>query len=302
MVRYSSNFFVFIFLCYVSLYLHAQNKNQPNLFDAQYRVINSEKYPMMTSDMKGFESDCDRSVFIDLINISLYRGIGYGGYEQKLSQKQSITGLLGICYWPDILSWSFNNTDDFYVHDKSNVNNGIHLNTWRWTDKRPNIPGPVLGAEFHWGLNEDIFHGFNVKIGYMFHNFTQNMSQILDTSSFGFYQNPLQNNRAIRVDQQVLHLGLGYKKMTRQNVFFDGGITFGIRLISYNIKLSPFNDVYNIKKSSVYSYTSDKFIPLNEIFVPDDSGKKPFQFVPTFMMQGRVGFGFGKKKTRFSKS
>ncbi len=300
MERNNHYFFILILCCFASIYLSAQKSNQPNLLDAQYRVINSEKYPMMTSDMKGFDIDLNNFVFIDLTYYSIFRGLVQCGYEKKINAKHTVALLFGITFLTDPLTLGFNTTDDVFIKKKSKLANAIHEQTWDIAAiPKPYKPGIVLGLEHSYGFNEDVLHGFSLKSGCMYYNSNANLSQNL----FVLYDNnktfKIETEQSIRIDQYQIYGGLSYKKVIKQGVFFDGGVNLGFKMIRYGIKVSPILDVYKINPISIKDpnevyYTN--IVPSNEAFISNPDGKIPYQFTPTILLHGRIGFGFNKRK------
>jgi hypothetical protein len=303
MVKINHYLFAFILFCSANMCLHAQNNSQPNILDAQYRVINSEKYPMMTSDMKGFDADRNNFLFIDLTYNSIFRGLIQCGYERKINSKNTMSVLFGITFLPDPLAWQFNNTDIYFVKNKGRLSNAIHNKTWCvGLAESNNAPGPMLGFEHSYGLNEDVLHGFSFKSGAMYYNYSAYMNQSLTFLINGMKKEEIETKLKARIDYGQIYCGLSYKKLVKQGAYFDGGINVGFKMIRYNIKVKRLSDIYQTSAATVTNqnnyYDYGYLAPSDEVFIADPTGRVPFQFTPTILFHGRLGFGFNTKKSR----
>jgi hypothetical protein len=301
-MRNSNYLLLLMIFSIMHISMNGQKSNKPNLLDVQYKVVNSNNYPIMMNKMDGFEIDRNNFLFIDLTYNSIFRGLIQCGYERKINNKNTYGILFGISFVPDPLAWAFNNTDDFFVKKKSKLANAIHDRTWAvGLAQSNNIPGLMLGAEHSYGLNEDVLHGFSLKSGCMYYNYRPNMLQNLEIITDDNKRLQVKSDQKARIDYFQIYGGLSYKKLIKQGVYFDGGINIGFKMIRYNIKVSPLLDVYKIKPISIIDpnevYYSGS-VQANEAFVPDPNGQIPYQFTPTILFHGRLGFGFNTKKSK----
>jgi hypothetical protein len=296
-------FFLSLFLNF-TIFIVAQKKTNANLLDAKYRVSNAKNYPIMKEDMKGFEEVRNNILFIETSTLSIYRGHFYLGYERYLKKRSTLALIVGIAIYPDFIAWGISNSDDFGKKDKTKLRHAIHIDNFYFDNQSGNVtpfsPGPIFGLEYSYALSDIPFQGFAIKGGWFNSNFRVSLRQE--------YHAPRNNGAAeilvaktstFNVHSHVFFGAISYKKMISNGIYFDGSLIAGYKVTQYGIKVKPFEAVYGNKYPQILTIDNPYkkgLVDAKNVWVEDSNGRKPYQFIPTFMIQARLGFGFKKSK------